>query len=126
MSFTHKIRETLYEHEGGMYRAIQLKILRSEGKFRYGAAPLVFEVSDGQNTVSSFVTIISINQKELISYFTTDAFVGFSGLASVKFGTEYEIETLVNDLDLQSIDPLPAIFASMFHSIADNAWLATL
>ncbi len=126
MSFTHKIRETFYKHDGNQYKAIQLKVVRSEGKFRYRAAPLVFEVSDGQNTVKSFVTIISINQKELISYFTVDAFTGFAGLAGVQFGTESETEILISDLDTQSIDQLPALFASLPHLIADNAWLATL
>lgn len=127
MSYTHEIKLTLNDYQGVIYKMIQLKIISSNGLFVNGALPYVLRVDDGINQASGFYFQISGNRKELIYYFTTDAFSGFSSSSEIVFG--YAInseENIINGVDVTSIDPLPIELSIIPHVDANNAWLSGL
>jgi hypothetical protein len=84
-------------------------------------------VTDGVQGVDSFITIISGNQKELIAYFTVDAFTNFSNNSKIEivYGG-YDVTGAIENVNVHNVTALPAILATIPHEIADNEWLENL
>jgi hypothetical protein len=126
MSYTYQIVETLRDYDDILYKMNEIRITLSDGKFEHKALPISVIVTNEINTVQSFICIISGNQKELLSYFTTDAFTIFSGLVKIKFGYGGIFIDVIENVNIQNIIPLPSILNGIPHQIADNAWLQTI
>lgn len=125
MSYIYHITETLKDYSNELYKMIEIRIILPNSKFEHRAVPLQLTVVDGFNKVRAFINQLSGNQKELMAYFTVDAFTGFAGNATIEFGYDSLLDSIDN-VDIQNITPLPAFLVDVPHQIADNAWLATL
>ena len=126
MSYSHEIKQTLKKFNGDLYKVILLKVTNTDGTYQNSALPLNIEVDDGVNNKRSFLLEISNNQKELLAYFTIDAFTSFSNSSSVNFGYGSELNETIPDVDVQTVTPILTLFSSVPHTDATDAWLATL
>lgn len=122
MNYTYQIRETLKDYNGVTFKMIEIRIINSDGKFEHRAYPISINVG----SVKSFITLISGNQKELIGYFTVDAFTGFSNSETVSFGYLSLPVGSILGVNVLNPTPLPPLFSGIPHQIATNAWLLTL
>lgn len=112
---------------GATYRwTLQIIITVSGGRFIESSYPPAFTLSDGNTTVESFANFHSLNQKELIGVFATDAFAPFAGNVEVRFPYQgaAKTETFVN-LNANITPPDPMI-AGIILQDADTVFLATL
>lgn len=124
MSYTLSISENYYDVEDVIYQVILVRIIIDAGTFTERADPLYVSVTDGINTVESFVNQLSGNKREILAIFTTDAFISFTGLVNIEFGYREAPDHIFEDIDLSTeiqplIDPIPV-------PPADNAWLNSL
>lgn len=126
MSYTYQATEIINDFEQNLYKMIEIRVLSSNDKFQHRAIPIWLSVEDNNNVANGFSFALSGNQKELIAYFTVDAFTGFSHNSSILFGYGTEVISGFGNFSPQNIPPLPDFLASIPHSIADNAWLQTL
>jgi hypothetical protein len=126
MNYTIKIREILRDFRTEFLKMIEFKIINSTSVFtEQDTKPYLF-VSDNNNMVNSFITIISSNKKEIIAYFTVDAFEIFtSGNVNISFGAGSRDAFFINNIPL-NIEPLYSILEDIPHEIADNEWLENL
>lgn len=126
MSYTYQTTETLKDYAGILYKMNEIRITSLDGQFEHRALPIRVIVTNDISTVESFICIISGNQKELLAYFTTDAFSIFSGIVKIKFGYGGEFINVIDNVNIQNIISLPSLLAGIPHQIADNAWLQTI
>ncbi len=126
MSYIFKIEEVLNRYDEVLYKLIQLKIKKSEYKFEHGALSYTVDMSDGVNSVDSFVVRISPDGLELIVFFTVDAFAAFTdkGNAHIYYGGSPI--GIIEEIDLQNIKELPIAFNNIPHQVADDFWLSQL
>jgi hypothetical protein len=122
MSYTYQIREALRDYNGTTFKMIEIRIVNSDGKFEHRAYPISINVG----SVKSFITLISGNQKELIGYFTVDAFTGLSTSETLGFGYGFESIASIINVNVSNPIPLPPLFSSIPYQIATNAWLQSL
>ncbi|MDL2296463.1 hypothetical protein LJC68_05760 [Bacteroidales bacterium OttesenSCG-928-B11] len=126
MNSTYQIQKNLKEYRNIFYLMIEVKVVLLENKLTYSAFPIRLSVVDGEQSVNGFITIISGNQKELFSYFMVDAFLNFSSNSEIRFGYGDELINVIENVDAQNINPLPAFLEGIPHEIADNNWLKNL
>jgi hypothetical protein len=128
MSYTYYITETLKEVQDTLYKMIEIRVILANSKFQQRALVSCLRVSDNtNNSVDSFITIISGNQKELMAYFTVDAFTNFSNNSKIEivYGG-YDVAGAIENVNVHNITALPTILAAIPHEIADNDWLENL
>lgn len=122
MSYTCQIREALKDYDDATFKMIEIRIINTDGKFQHRAFPISINVG----SVKSFITLISGNQKELIGYFTVDAFTGFSNNEIVIFGYVSEPIGSILGVNVLNPTPLPPLFSGIPYQTATNAWLQSL
>lgn len=122
MSYTCQVAETLKDYNQSTFKMIVVKIIISEGKFEYTAIPIIVMVEN----IRSFLTVISGNQKELMGYFTVDAFTELSNSETVTFGYGTEIIGSIPNVNVLNPTPLPPLFSGIPYQTATNAWLQSL
>jgi hypothetical protein len=127
MNYTYYITETLKEFQGTLYKMIEIRVTTNSSKFPRRALPEGLRVSDNTNSVNSFITKISGNQKELISFFTVDAFTNFTDNSKIEivYGG-YDVMGTIENVNVHNVTALPAILETIPHEIADNNWLANI
>jgi len=126
MNYTHQILESLIEYNEIAYKAIGVKVSLISSKFEHRALPYILTITNDSEEVNAFRCFLSGNQKEIISYFTVDAFTNFTNNASIQIRyLENDIFTIEN-VDIQNIPPLPDFLSGVPYSIADNAWLQSI
>lgn len=126
MSLSYKIQQTLKEYDSILYLMIEIRTVLSEGMLEHRAFPIGLSVIDDNHKVDSFISIISGNQKELLSYFTVDAFADFSNNSEIRFGYSTELLNIIENVNVHDVTPLPDILEDIPHEIADNDWLNSL
>lgn len=126
-NYSYQLTEEVFDAQEAQYNAIRLKITIDKGKFGFRSPMPFTSVSDGTTTVQAFSNDISGNQKEWISYFTTDAFESMLGEATIEFGYGDEIYHTFTAVDLNTeISPMREDLRNMNFPDADNDWLAAL
>lgn len=126
MSLSYKIQQTLKEYDNILYLMIEIRVVLSEGKLEHRAIPIGLSVTDNNNSVDSFISIISGNQKELLTYFTVDVFTNFSNNSEIKFGYGAELINVIENVNVHAVAQLPDLLENIPHEIADNNWLNSL
>lgn len=126
MSYIHKISETLTQINNELYKTIEIKIISTNNKFIPMDIPFVLTVIDNANEVYAFMSFTSGDQKELLTYFTVDAFDNFNNNSDIKFGYGSELIDVIGSVNIHDVLPLPSILESIPHQIADNAWLQSV
>lgn len=126
MSYSIEFKEVLQEYDGALYKMILLKIKSDDQKFEHMAEPNIIVADDGTLQAYSFMNDISGNQRELIGYFTTDAFVGFGSSVTLRFIHNFEVYGEITGFDVGTLEPLPSFYSSYTYTDADNNWLANL
>jgi len=126
MDFDYQIIKTLKEYGDELYEMIELKIVFEGVVMEHRALPLGLRVTDGNYIVDAFIVNLSSNQKELLTYFTVDAFDIFSGNVNIQFGYLGEYSYTILDVDVLNIAPLSNFLSNIPHIIANNDWLQTI
>jgi len=126
MNLSYTIQQTLKEYNIILYLMIEIRVVLSDSKFEYRAIPIGLTVTDSVNSVNSFISIISGNQKELLTYFTVDAFTNFTNNSEIRFGYGSELIDVIGNVNIHDVLPLLSILESIPHQIADNAWLQNI
>ena len=127
MAFMHEIKMTLNNYQGTLYKMIELRIISDSGLFIHGALSYVLRIDDGINQASGFYMETSGNQKELIFYFTTDAFTSFSTSSDIIFGyADNPDQNSIASINVTTLTSLPPELSIIPHSDANNTWLSSL
>lgn len=125
MSYTYQIGEVLEEYDDVLYKMNQVKIIVSDGCFEYKSFQPKIIVTDNASAMASFMCRLSRNQKELVSFFATDAFSVFTGPVQLKLiGIDEQVEVIGN-VNIQNIALLPPFLAGIPHQLADSNWVAS-
>lgn len=123
-TYSFQASHVINTFNGNLYHMINVRITIDQGKFPLLSLQVFVRVTQGTNTVYSWLTRVSGNQKELNASFTTDAFDAFTGNVDVEFGYGSEIMGVIEDVDINnviiSLDPL---FSGTPAAMADNTWL---
>lgn len=125
MNFVYTLKEVLRQYEDDMYLTLELRIFitSSVGTFDIRSTPLKSWITDGTHTVEAFANILSGNQRELISYYTVDAFSLFSFPATIHFGYG-DTDSIIENVNVSQVDALPPLYDTPY-IIANNAWLTS-
>jgi len=109
-----------------LYKVIEIVVINNSGKFPQRALEEGLRVTDGINSVDSFRCVISGNQKELIAFFTVDAFTNFATNSKIEiiYG-RYDVTGSIENVNVHKVI-LPDYLEDISHEIADNAWLASV
>ena len=128
MTYTYEIKEVLNLYAGTRYKMIELRItIGNPGLFINGALPYGLKITDGTNETFGFYCEISGNQKELITFFTVDAFSLFSSSSEIIFGyASIPDSEIISGVDVTAIPLLSAELEIIPHQIADDLWLSSL
>jgi hypothetical protein len=125
-TFSFTIGHKVQLIDENLFEVIQINILMVTGKFIISSRQPFVRVFDSSNKVTNFSIQISGNEKELIAYFTTDAFDFFTGDVTIEFGEGLLVTDTFENIDIISvITPLSPADAALGAPQADNAWLAS-
>ncbi|HZH86668.1 MAG TPA: hypothetical protein VFD77_05075 [Brumimicrobium sp.] len=121
------IKETAADFNGGYYQVNSIIITNNINKFMISSRNPFVTVSDSNGFIDSFLVELSGNQKELIAFFTIDAFTIFTGNVSIVFGDGISSDGSFLNIDINSIiEPLDPLAASLNPLPGDNDWLNSL
>jgi hypothetical protein len=120
------LARTLGSFDEDLLIMIEAVLTNVDERFRERELPYRAVAADGVNSVESFMAYITANGKELIAFFTTDAFSAFAGPFDIEFSYPGESIHTVTGIDIATmLSPLdPEINPADFPN-ADNAWLAS-
>lgn len=126
MNYNCELKETLHDYGGTLYKMILLKIECVDGRLQHMALPFTVVLESGAQSASSCINLLSGDEKTLSAYFTVDALGGLSAPATAKLGYGGHTFDEIAGIDPQNPEPIPPHLAAIPHSIADNAWLASM
>lgn len=127
MPYSFNIKEFVEDFNSSPYQINIITIFDLDNKFDDTAQIPFVEVSDSSTSVKSFLIRISGNKKDLIGYFTSDAFDAFSGNVTISFGYgEITIDMFENINISAIIIPLSPLLTSLNAPLGDNDWLNSL
>ncbi|MBK7129059.1 MAG: hypothetical protein IPM74_03640 [Crocinitomicaceae bacterium] len=110
-----------------MYEVVQVNVKKVNGKFLLTSKDLFVRVFNINNNVTGFINQFSGNHKEIVAYFTTDAFDTINSNVTIEFGLHPLTIDKFENIDINSvITPLSPADASLGAPQADNAWLNSL
>lgn len=119
------IRQTVEYFDDLPYQINVLIVKDTLNKFIFNSHSKVIRVFDSNFLIESFMTIISSNQKEMLGFFTSDAFNIFSGNVNIEFSHRGGVQ-VIEDVDVSIIQPLDPLLASIDAPMGDNDWLNSL
>lgn len=127
MEYTYYIAETLFLYNNVLYKVIQIRVINNPSKFHQGALDWGIRITDGINSVDNFNSRLSGNQKELIAFFTFDAFTSFTTNSKIEivYGG-YKVTGSIENVNIHNVIPLPVELEAIPHEIGDNAWLESI
>lgn len=99
-------------------------IINNDALFPERAAPYTVVARDDTNEVHAFMAFVAPNGRQMLAYFTTDAFDVFSGEFVLEVSVLGFVEALTMGIRATDIAPLPPDLASLGLPVADNAWLS--
>lgn len=126
MGFNVEIREILRDFRNDYLKMIEFKITNERGNFKESSGIPYIYLTDGTNDVKSFTTLLSGNKKEIIGYFTIDAFNVLPQNVTALFDDGSGSSYFIHKVDLNTKEPLYTIFNGIPHNNADSNWLSTL
>lgn len=123
--FSVIVRQTIEYFDDLPYQINVLVVKDTFNKFIFNSHSNVIRVFDSNFLIESFITTISSNQKEILGFFTSDAFNIFSGNVDIEFSQDGEVQ-MIEDVDITIIQPLDPLLASLNAPMGDNDWLNSL
>lgn len=127
MPYSFEIKEFVEDFNSSPYQINIITISNLDSKFQYTSQNPFVTVFDANISVTSFLTRISGNKKDLLGYFTSDAFDIFTGNVSISFGDGESPIDVFENIDIHSvIIPLDPLLASLDAPMGDNDWLNSL
>lgn len=127
MPYSFEIKEFVEDFNSSPYQINIIIISNLDSKFQYTSQNPFVTVFDVNESVTSFLTRISGNKKELIGFFTTDAFDIFLGNVNISFGYGESPIDIFENINIHSvIIPLDSLLASLNAPMGDNDWLNSL
>ena len=125
MAYSFTIAEVVRPINETLYEVNRITITNDNAKFEVVSSNPFVAVSDSGNRVSAFLTELSVNQKELSGYFTTDAFDIFPADVTIEFGfSDQEPLGAFENVDIPVVKiPLSPSHVAAGAPPADNAWL---
>ena len=98
-----------------------------DSKFQYTSQNPFVTVFDANESVTSYLTRISGNKKDLLGYFTSDAFDIFPGNVPISFGDGESPIDIFENIDIHNvIQPLDPFYDNYNAPPVDNDWLNSL
>lgn len=107
-TFTIQALEVIEVFQGDFHRMLELQISPVRGKFSPQQLPWSISVTDGADSVSSFIAYLTLNHKILLAYFPMDAFSGLAPRVDILVPFNGKLDRSIQGLDLSgSILPIP-------------------